>query len=114
MNQHTYSRASDCFDYIAVDRKLMADYLGEDGRSKPIWISEMGYPDAGGLFGGTADEYCDYLLQSFAWGELAGVERFFHFQLDNSNGLGLYDGMLGKPKPRSPPIAMCSARNSPT
>lgn len=99
MNQHTYSRASDAFDYIAVDRKLMTDYLGDEGRTKPVWITEMGFPDVPGIFGGTPDEYCDYVLQSFAWGKLAGVDRFFHFQLDNSNTLGLYDGMLGKPKP---------------
>jgi hypothetical protein len=34
----------------------------------------------------------------FVWGALAGVERQFHFQLDNSNLFGLYDGMLGDPK----------------
>jgi hypothetical protein len=27
------------------------------------------------------------------------VQRQFHFQLDNSNGFGLYAGMLGAPKP---------------
>ena len=96
MNQHTYSRASDLYDYTMIDRKLMRDYLKTE---KPVWITEMGFGDAGGLFGGTADEYCDYELQSFAWGAMASVERFFHFQLDNSNALGLYDGMLGKPKP---------------
>jgi hypothetical protein len=96
MNQHSYSRASDLYDYPAVLQKLMKDYLGE---VKPIWITEMGMEDSGSAFGGTRDEYCDYLLQSYAWGSLAGVQRFFHFQLDNSNGLGLYQGMLGKPKP---------------
>lgn len=96
MNQHTYSRASDLYDYAMIDRKLMQTYLKSE---KPLWITEMGFEDAGGLFGGAPDEYCDYVLQSFAWGAMAGVERFFHFQLDNSNALGLYDGMLGKPKP---------------
>lgn len=96
MSQHSYSRATDLYDYAMVDRKLMHDYLGEE---KPIWFTEMGYPDQGGLLGGTPDEYCDYLLQSYAWGKLAGVERFFHFQLDNSNTLGLYSGGLGEPKP---------------
>ena len=55
--------------------------------------------DEGGPFGGTPDEYCDYVLQSYLWGELAGVDKYFHFQLDNSNGHGLYDSMLGRPKP---------------
>jgi hypothetical protein len=59
----------------------------------------MGIVDGGGPFGCTPDEYCDYQLQAFAWGKLAGVERFFHFQLDNSNQHGLYKGMLGEPKP---------------
>jgi len=99
LSQHSYSRATDLYDYVAVDCKLLADYLGEDAKTKPVWVTEMGFPDAGGVFGGTPDEYCDYILQSFAWGKLAGVQRFFHFQLDNSNGHGLYDGMLGKPKP---------------
>ena len=97
MNQHSYSRASDLYDYTAINSKLMQDYLGS---VKPVWITEMGGLDAGpGMFSATPAEYCDYILQSFAWGSLAGVERFFHFQLDNSNGHGLYDGMLGSPKP---------------
>jgi hypothetical protein len=99
MNQHSYSRASDLYDYPAIDRKLMSDYLGEEGKHKPIWITEMGLPDQGGLFGGTEDEYSDYLLQSFVWGEVGGVSRFFHFQLDNSNTLGLYLEVPAKPKP---------------
>ncbi len=97
MNQHSYTRASDLFDYVAINNKLMQDYLGE---VKPTWITEMGITDGGGPgFDGTPAEYCDYVLQSFVWGKLAGVERFFHFQLDNSNGCGLYQGMLGDPKP---------------
>jgi len=96
MNQHSYSRASDVYDYAAIDARLMQDYLGE---VKPIWITEMGIVDKGGPFGCTPQEYCDYQLQAFAWGKLAGVECFFHFQLDNSNGHGLYTGMLGEPKP---------------
>ena len=96
MSQHSYSRASDLYDYAMVNRKLMHDYLGEE---KPVWMTEIGFPDRGGLLGGSADDYCDYVLQSFAWGRLANVERFFHFQLDNSNDLGLYTGMLGDPKP---------------
>ena len=99
MNQHSYSRASDLYDYVAVDRKLMTDYLGDEGKSKPIWITEMGWPDKPGPFGGTEDEYCDYILQSYAWGKLAGVQRFFHFQLDNSNGHGLYYQIPKKIKP---------------
>jgi hypothetical protein len=96
MSQHSYSRATDLYDYAMVDRKLMHDYLGEE---KPIWFTEMGFPDQGGLLGGSPDDCCDYLLQSFAWGRVANVEKFFHFQLDNSNTLGLYDGLLGNPKP---------------
>lgn len=97
MNQHSYSRASDLYDYATILNTLMMDYLGE---VKPIWITEMGITDGGaGGFGGTADDYCDYILQSYAWGKFAGIERFFHFQLDNSNGHGLYKGMLGEPKP---------------
>ena len=98
MNHHSYSRATDLYDYIAVARKLMQDYLGEQ---TPVWVTEMGSSDSGGKapFSLTPDEYCDYMLQSFAWGSLAGVQKFFHFQLDDSNGHGLYTGMLGKPKP---------------
>ena len=96
MNHHTYSRATDLYDYIAVARKLMQDYLGEQ---KPVWVTEMGIVDTGDLFGCTPEEYCDYQLQTFAWGALAGVQKFFHFQLDNSNRHGLYTGMLGEPKP---------------
>lgn len=96
MNQHSYSRASDLYEYPLVLDKLMSEYLGA---AKPIWITEMGTTDKGGLFGGTEDEYCDYILQSYAWGMMGGVQKFFHFQLDNSNGHGLYSSMLGKPKP---------------
>jgi hypothetical protein len=96
MNQHSYSRAADLYDYTQVDRALMRQYTGTE---KPIWFTETGFCDTGGTWGGTADEYCDYLLQSFAWARLAGVERVFHFQLDNSNGHGLFKGMLGEPKP---------------
>ncbi len=97
MNQHSYSRASDLYDYTAINNKLMQDYLGE---VKPVWITEMGMTDNGpSAFGGSPDDYCEYQLQAFAWGRLAGVKRFFHFQLDNSNGHGLYKGMLGEPKP---------------
>lgn len=95
MNQHSYSRASDLYDYTEVDKTLMRDYLGGE---KPIWYTETGFTDDGGAWGGSAEEYCDYLLQSFAWAKLAGVERVIHFQLDNSNGHGLYKGMLGEPK----------------
>lgn len=96
MNQHSYSRASDLYDYAEVDKVLMRTYLKEE---RPLWFTEMGTGDTGGPWGGTPDEYCDYILQSFAWAKLAGVQRIFHFQLDNSNGLGLYSGMLGSPKP---------------
>ena len=97
MNQHSYTRASDLFDYVQINNKLMQDYLGE---VKPTWITEMGITDTSQPgFDGTPAEYCDYMLQSFAWGKMAGVERLFHFQLDNSNGCGLYQGMLGDPKP---------------
>ncbi|MDR1892607.1 MAG: chitobiase/beta-hexosaminidase C-terminal domain-containing protein [Oscillospiraceae bacterium] len=97
MNQHSYTRASDLYDYTMINQKMMLDYIGV---VKPTWITEMGTTDTGpGMFSGNADEYCDYLLQSFAWGSMAGVQRFFHFQLDNSNGHGLYSGMLGSPKP---------------
>ena len=96
MNHHSYSRATDLYDYLAVVRKLMQDYLGEQ---KPIWVTEMGIVDKGGFLGCTPEEYCDYQLQSFAWGSLARAQKFFHFQLDNSNGHGLYTGMLGQPKP---------------
>ena len=98
MNQHSYSRASDVYDYVVINHKLMQDYLGV---VKPTWVTEMGIVDAEkpNGFGCTPTEYCDYLLQSFAWGRLAGVERFFHFQLDNSNQHGLYRGMLGEAKP---------------
>lgn len=96
MSQHSYSRASDLFDYAEVDKTLMRTYLKEE---KPVWFTEMGIGDIGGAWGCTPDEYCDYILQSFAWAKLAGVQRLFHFQLDNSNGLGLYSGMLGSPKP---------------
>ena len=96
MNQHSYSRASDLYDYVAIDRKAMADSIKVD---KPVWITEMGIPDKPGPFGCNSDEYCDYVLQSYAWGSLSGVQRFFHFQLDNSNGHGLYTGMLNDPKP---------------
>lgn len=96
MNQHSYSRATDLYDYVAVSNKAINDYLKTQ---KPFWITEMGITDKGGLFGGTPDEYCDYVLQSYAWGSLAGLQKFFHFQLDNSNGHGLYSGMLGEPKP---------------
>jgi Glycosyl hydrolase catalytic core len=97
MNQHSYSRATDLFDYVDVDRKLMDTYLHVQ---KPVWITEYGFPVApGSAWGGTEDEYCDYLLQAFAWGKLSGVERFFQFQLDNSNQQGLYDGLLGNARP---------------
>lgn len=96
MAQHSYSRATDLFDYVDIDKAMMRTYLKEE---KPVWITEYGFPAVpGSPWGGTEDEYCDYLLQSFAWGKLAGVERFFQFQLDNSNGLGLYDAMLGNPR----------------
>ena len=96
MNQHSYSRASDLYDYAQIDQKLMREYLHEE---KPLWMTETGFEDRPGIFGGNGDEYCDYLLQAFAWSQLAGVERVFHFQLDNSNAAGLYQGMLGEPKP---------------
>ena len=96
MNQHTYSRASDLYDYSAVVRKMMRDYMGEE---KPLWITEYGSGDEGGLFGGTPEEYADYVLQSYAWGKLGGVEKFFFFQLDDSNGHGLYDSVPAKGKP---------------
>ena len=97
MNQHSYTRASDLYDYVMINNKLMQDYLGE---VKPTWITEMGITDTGKPgFDGTPEQYCDYVLQSFGWGKLAHVQRLFHFQLDNSNGCGLYQGMLGDPKP---------------
>jgi len=99
MNQHSYSRASDMYDYSAVVRKMMRDYLGEE---KPLWITEYGFTDDGGLFGGSSEEYSDYVLQSYAWGKLGGAEKFFFFQLDDSNGHGLYSNVPDKPKPVLP------------
>ncbi|HEY9679236.1 MAG TPA: hypothetical protein V6C76_14600 [Drouetiella sp.] len=96
MNQHSYSRASDLSDYAQIQNKLMTEYLGQ---TKPIWFTETGFGDKGGPFGGTPDDYCDYLLQTFCWSKQAKIQSQFHFQLDNSNELGLYDGMLGKAKP---------------
>ena len=104
MSQHSYSRASDAYDYVAIDNKLMQDYLGE---VKPTWMTECGVTDTrdtkpGDVFACSPAEYCDYILQSFAWAKMAGVEKLFHFQLDNSNGHGLYTGLmadLGQPKP---------------
>lgn len=95
MNQHSYSRATDLFDYSQILKKLMKDYLG---REKPIWFTETGWVDVGGPWGGTKEEYCDYLLQSYCWAQQAGVQRNYHFQLDNSNGHGLYTSTLGPPK----------------
>jgi len=96
LNQHSYSRASDLYDYVAVLRKLCADHIHSD---PTVWITEMGTPDQPGPFGCAPDQYGDYLLQSFAWGSLSHVQRFFHFQLDNSNGHGLYADGLGAAKP---------------
>ena len=96
MNQHSYSRASDLYDYVAINRKAMLDTIHVD---KPVWVTEMGIEDKPGPFGCNSEEYCDYVLQSYAWGCLSGVQRYFHFQLDNSNDQGLYTGMLGDPKP---------------
>lgn len=96
-SQHSYSRASDLYDYTAILQKLMRDHLKQ---VKPVWITEMGSTDKpGGSFGLSPDEYCDYMLQSYAWGALAGVQKFFHFQLDNTNGHGLYARGFGDPKP---------------
>lgn len=96
MNQHSYSRASDLYDYAAVVRKMMRDNIGEE---KPLWITEYGSTDNGGVFGLAPDEYADYVLQSYAWGKLGGVEKFFFFQLDNSNDHGLFHSVPDKPKP---------------
>ncbi|MBS1955875.1 MAG: hypothetical protein JST89_16950 [Cyanobacteria bacterium SZAS-4] len=97
MNQHSYSRATDLYDYNAINKKLMHDYLGVE---KPIWCTETGFVDhGGGAWGGTAENYCDYLLQSYCWAKLANVQRNFHFQLDNSNGHGLFESVPDRPKP---------------
>lgn len=96
MNQHSYSRATDLADYSQVQKKLMRDYLGQE---KPLWFTETGFVDGGGAWGGTPDDYCDYLIQSYCWAMLSGVQRNFHFQLDNSNQHGLFTGMLGVAKP---------------
>lgn len=96
MNQHSYSRASDMYDYGVIVRKMMRDNIGVE---KPLWITEYGIQDNGGLFGCTPEEYGDYVLQSYAWGKLGGVEKFFFFQLDNSNGHGVYADVPDKPKP---------------
>ena len=95
MNQHTYSRASDLYDYSAVVNKLMRDNIGE---TKPLWITEYGVTDKGGIFGVSPDEYSDYVLQSYAWAKLGGIEKLFFFQLDNSNDHGLFYGVPDKPK----------------
>ena len=96
MNQHSYSRASDLYDYSAVVRKLMRDTMGEE---KPLWITEYGATDDGGVFGLSPETYADYVLQSYAWGKLGGVEKFFFFQLDNSNNHGLFASVPDQPKP---------------
>lgn len=97
MNQHSYSRATDLYDYCEIDKKLMRDYLGVE---KPIWCTETGFVDhGGGAWGGSAQDYCDYILQSYCWAKLAKVQRNFHFQLDNSNGHGLFESVPDKPKP---------------
>ncbi|HEY3332626.1 MAG TPA: hypothetical protein VGK19_21525 [Capsulimonadaceae bacterium] len=101
MNQHSYSRATDLYDYAEINKKMMRDYIGTE---MPIWITEMGIrdnstPEKPQILGCTPDEYGDYLLQSYAWGTLGGVSKFFHFQLDNSNGHGLYVRVPIEPKP---------------
>lgn len=74
----------------------MRDYIGME---KPIWFTETGFTDRLGPLGGTAEDYCDYLVQTYCWAMLSGVQKNFQFQLDNSNGHGLYNGLLGTPKP---------------
>ncbi len=59
MNQHAYSRATDLFDYAQIDQKLMREYCHE---VRPIWMTETGFEDNGGMLSGGPDDYCDYLL----------------------------------------------------
>src|SRR5205823_6320059 len=70
------------------------------GFDKPVWINETGVAvwEGGGQNGpgrATADEQANFVLQSFAYGIAAGVQRIFIFQLYD-DGAGALDPS-GKP-----------------
>ena len=92
MNQHSYSRASDLYDYAEVDRTLMRKYMNTE---KPIWFTETGFVDVGGghgLYKGMLGEpkpaltaYRDILTK-----ELSDVELVE--QLHGNRGTGFLEG----------------------
>ncbi|MBI4320816.1 MAG: hypothetical protein HY675_20175 [Chloroflexi bacterium] len=98
---HLYGRASTFFD-LPLGYVGKPDFLGfhnmmrAKGFDKPIWINEAGVAvwdtgtgkNAPGR--ATMDEQASYVIQAFAYGLAAGVEKVFVFQLYD-DGAGAID-----------------------
>lgn len=95
---HMYSRSADVYEYIVGNakwvgiRNVLKNRIGD----KPIWINEAGVPIWNETYGikgpgrATADEAAAYVIQSFAYGLAAGVDKLFFFQLYD-DGVGQTD-----------------------
>jgi hypothetical protein len=100
MSVHLYSRSSSIYDEVQHIRDGMAAYSAGD---HPIWLTETGVPvwDDGAVdpdpvkydFAATQDEAAAYVIQSYANGWAAGIERYLFFRTHDEN-MGEYFGLV--------------------
>ncbi len=94
MSVHFYSRSDNTYDRVLEIRNEVAARVGDH----PIWLTETGAPMW--LSGGdppdywlTEDEEAAYLIQSYANGLAAGLERYYFFRA-HDDGMAEPYGLL--------------------
>lgn len=99
MSVHFYSRPSDVYYRVRDVRSRMQLYVPDH----PLWLTETGVPvwDDGSVdpdpgkydFAATQDEAAAYVIQSYANGWAAGIERYFFFRTHDAD-TGEYFGLV--------------------
>lgn len=116
---HVYSRTVDVFNRGSWTRHLLAD---KQIRQKEVWINEMNVPTWGdptpysrdaGTHRATPDEQASFILQGYAYGFHAGVDRIFTFMLyDDCWQWGEHYGLVRNP-PGEYSISDCAGDGEP-
>jgi hypothetical protein len=101
MSVHLYATSAHSFEIVNHIRSRMTAYVS----AHPIWLTETGVPvwnDAAVDpdptkydWSATRGEAGSYVIQSYANALAAGVERYFHFRVnDDAGGMSEYFGMV--------------------
>ena len=99
MSMHLYSRSSDAYDIVNYVRSRMSLYVP----AHPIWITEIGVPvwdddavdpnPAWYPLAATQEEAAAFLIQSYANGRAASIERYIFFRA-NDQSMSEFFGLI--------------------